>query len=217
MPKEINSQDLLRVDNPVSRDFEYLRPTLKINLLKAFSQNKSNFEKISLFEMGKIYYGKNLDEAKEIYFLSGITNSKNYFEVKGIIETIFENFGIKDNPTKYIEILDEGIFFELNYSEILKNVNFNKTFKPLPKYPPVLEDLSIITGEEIKTADLISEIKNQSSLIANVSLLDQFENSRTFHIIYQDKNKNLTGEEVAKIREKILHKLKEKFSAALKE
>ncbi len=217
LPKEINSQDLLRVDNPVSRDFEYLRPTLKINLLKAFSQNKSNFEKISLFEMGKIYYGKNLDEAKEIYFLSGITNSKNYFEVKGIIETIFENFGIKDNPTKYIEILDEGIFFELNYSEILKNVNFNKTFKPLPKYPPVLEDLSIITGEEIKTADLISEIKNQSSLIANVSLLDQFENSRTFHIIYQDKNKNLTGEEVAKIREKILHKLKEKFSAALKE
>lgn len=216
LPQNLNSQNLLRVDNPVSRDFEYLRPTLKINLLKALFQNKSNFEKINLFELGKVYLGKNLDEAKEEYFLSGITNSKRYFEVKGIIEKLFDDLGIKDDPTKYIEILQDGIFFELNYSEILKNINLNKTFKPLPKYPPIVEDLSIVAGENIKTSDLISEIKKQSSLIVNVSLLDQFENSRTFHIVYQDKNKNLRGEEVAKIREKILKTLKEKFSAKLK-
>jgi len=217
LPDGINSQDILRIDNPVSRDFEYLRPTLKINLLKALSQNKSNFEKINLFELGKVYSGKNLDEAKEIYFLSGITNSKNFFEVKGILEKILEDLGINENPTKYIEILDSGIFFELNYSEILKKINLNKTFKPLPKYPPIVEDLSIIATENVKTADLISEIKIQDPLIADVSLLDQFENSRTVHIVYQDRNKNLTGEEVAKIREKILKNLKEKFNAGLKE
>jgi len=221
LPDGINSQDILRVDNPVSRDFEYLRPTLKINLLKALSQNKSNFENISLFELGKVYSGKNLDEAKEIYFLSGITNSKNFFEVKGLLEKIFEDIGINENPTKYIEILDKGIFFELNYSEILKNISAswrtNKVFKPLPKYPPIVEDLSIIATENAETTDIISEIKTQSPLIADVSLLDRFENSRTFHIIYQDKNKNLTGEEVAKIREKILKSLKGKFNVGLKE
>lgn len=213
----INSQNILRVDNPVSRDFEYLRPTLKINLLKALSQNKSNFEKINLFELGKVYLGKNLDEAKETYFLSGISNSKSFFEIKGLLEKVFEDLGIKEDPTKYIEILNEGIFFELNYSQILKNRNSNKTFKPLPKYPPIMEDLSIITDENVATSDLISEIKNQSPLIVSVSLFDQFENSRTFHIIYQDKSKNLTGEEVAKIRTKILKNLKEKFNAELKE
>ena len=213
----INSQDLLRIDNPVSRDFEYLRPTLKINLLKALSQNKSNFEKINLFELGKVYLGKNLDEAKEIYFLSGITNNKSFFEVKGLIEKIFKDLGINEDPTKYIEILNEGIFFELNYSEILKKTSSAKSFKPLPKYPPIVEDLSVIAEEDVKTADLILEIKNQSSLIADVSLLDQFKNSRTFHIIYQHKERNLITADVEKIREKILKNLKEKFNATAKQ
>ncbi len=217
MENENDSQNMLRIDNPVSRDFEYLRTTLKINLLKALNQNKSNFEKINLFELGKVYLGKNLDEAGEEYMLSGITNSKSFFEVKGLLEKLFIDLGIKEDPTKFIEILNTSIFFELNYSELIKKVNTNKIFKSLPKYPPIVEDLSIIASGNVKTSDIISEIKNRSSLIADVSLLDQFENSRTFHIIYQDENKNLTGEEVEKIREKILKNLNAKFQARLKE
>jgi len=216
LPEGINSQNLLRVDNPVSRDFEYLRPTLKINLRKALSENKANFKQINLFELGKVYLGKNLDEAKETYFLSGISNSKSFFEIKGLLERVFEDLGINEDPTKYIEILNEGIFFELDFSQLLKKMNANKTFQPLPKYPPIVEDLSII-ADEIKTIDLISEIKNQSPLVTDVSLLDQFENSRTFHIIYQHKDRNLTMDEIKIIREKILKKLAEKFNARLKE
>jgi len=212
----MNSQDILRVDNPVSRDFEYLRPTLKINLLKAFGENKSNFEKINLFELGKVYLGKNLDEAKETYFLSGISNSKSYFEIKGLLERIFRDLGVKDEAIKYIEMLQNGIFFELDFSSLLKDIRNNKVFKPLPRYPPIVEDLSII-ADNIKTGDLIREIMDQSSLIADVSLLDQFESSRTFHIIYQNKDRNLTMDEVKIIREKILKKLSEKFNAKLKE
>ena len=217
LESDLDPQNSLRVDNPVSREFEYLRPTLKINLLKALSQNKANFSSINLFEIGKVYTGKNLDEAGEIYFLSGITNSKSYFEVKGIIEKLFEDLGIPEDPAKYIEILGNSIFFELNYSQILKKINTKIIFKPLPKYPPIMEDLSLVTNEKTKTIDIIEEVKNQSPLIVDVSLLDRFEDSRTFHIIYQDKNKNLTGEEVAKIREKILKQLQEKLNATLKE
>jgi len=216
LPKEINSQDILRIDNPVSGDFEYLRPTLKINLTKALSENKPNFKKINLFELGKVYLGKNLDEAKETYFLSGISNSKSYFEIKGLLERIFKDLGVKDEAIKYIEILREGIFFELDFSSLLKDIKNNKVFKSLPRYPPIVEDLSII-ADNIKTGDLIQEIMDQSSLIADVSLLDQFEDSRTFHIIYQSRNGNLTMDEVKIIREKILKMLSEKFNAKLKE
>jgi phenylalanyl-tRNA synthetase beta chain len=211
-----NSQNLIRVDNPVSRDFEYLRPTLKINLLKALSQNKSNFEKINLFELGKVYLGKNLDEAKETYFLSGITNNKSFFDIKGILEKVFEDLGVKEDPTKYIEIFNEGIFFEIDYSQILKKINLDKIFKSLPKYPPIVEDLSIIADEGIKTADLINEIKNQSSLIVGVSLLDQFENSRTFHIVYQHEERNLTTDETDKVRKLIINNLNKKFLINIK-
>src|SRR3989344_4355808 len=211
------SEDILRIDNPVSLEYEYLRPTLKINLLKALSQNKPNFKDVNLFELGKVYLGKNLNEAKEPYFLSGISNTKNFFEVKGILEKLFDELGIKEDPTEFIEILDEGVFFEINYSEITKLASLHKKFIPLPKYPPVIEDLALLVDEKIKTGDILKEIKKQSEYIVDVSLLDTFRDSRTFHIIYQNKEGNLTTEEVGKIREKIIKFLKEKFNAKVKE
>lgn len=212
----INPQKSLRVDNPVSREFEYLRPTLKINLIKALRQNKPNSSQINLFELGKTYLGKTLDNTSEDYMLSAISNEKSFFEVKGILEHLFRELGIDADPTPYIEVLDEGVFFELNFSESLKKANPQKTFIPIPKYPPIIEDLAVVADENTKIGTLIEEIKKQSLLIAEVSLLDQFESTRTFHIVYQHKERNLTTEEAGKIREKIIKALTEKFKAKAK-
>lgn len=213
----INPEKSLRVDNPVSREFEYLRPTLKINLIKALRQNKPNSSQVNLFELGKTYLGKTLDNITEDYMLSAISNEKNFFEIKGILERLFQELGINMNPASTIEVLDEGVFFELNFSQILVKAKPQKTFIPIPKYPPVIEDLAIVADENVKTGALLEEIKKQSSLITEVSLLDQFKNSRTFHIVYQHKERNLTIEEVGKIREKIIKALAEKFKAKVKE
>lgn len=213
----IVSEKSLRVDNPVSREFEYLRPTLKINLIKALRQNKPNSSQINLFELGKTYLGKTLDNISEEYMLSAFSNEKSFFEIKGMLERLFQELGIDADPTPYIEVLDEGVFFEINFSESLKKAKSQKTFIPIPEYPPVIEDLAIIADENVKTGELMEEIKKQSPLVAEVSLLDQFKNSRTFHILYQHKERNLTTEEVAKIRDKIVTSLAEKFKAKLKE
>ncbi|MDO8686740.1 MAG: phenylalanine--tRNA ligase subunit beta [Candidatus Berkelbacteria bacterium] len=207
----------LRVDNPVSREFEYLRPTLKSNLTKALLQNKPYFKEINLFELGKAYLGKTIDKAREAYFLSGISNAKSFYEVKGILERLFEELGIKEDPGKAIEVVDEGIFFELDFSHLISLQNAKKTFIPLPKYPPIMEDFTLIVKESVKTGEIIDLVKKQSELLIETSLLDQFEDTRTFHVVYQHKEKNLTRQDVTKIREKILKALKEKFGAKLKE
>ncbi|MBI2031016.1 MAG: phenylalanine--tRNA ligase subunit beta [Candidatus Levybacteria bacterium] len=209
----INSDKVLRVDNPVSREFEYLRPTLKINLLKAFVQNKPNFEKINLFEMGKVYLGPTLDEANELYMLSGISNEKNFYEIKGLLERIFEELNIDEDPSRFIDVTRDGVIFELNFSDILEKTKLERVYKPIPKYPPVVEDITIEISGIAKTGEIINEIKKQSTIIESVELKDMFKNNRTFHIIYQHRERNLTNEEVGKIREKIIEAVQQKFKA----
>ncbi|HEV2339260.1 MAG TPA: phenylalanine--tRNA ligase subunit beta [Patescibacteria group bacterium] len=212
----VNSEKVLRIDNPVSRDYEYLRPTLKINLLKAFDQNKVHFDDINLFELGKVYCGSTASAANDINHLAGITLKKSYREIKGVLERLFKILGSTKDPTKYIEILENGIYFEISYMELVKDVKQDTIFQPISKYPPASEDLTIAVSAKVKTGDIITTIKKQNTLIASVTLLDWYQNTRTFHIIYQSLQKNLTTEEVANIRGKILVELKEKFEAKQK-
>ncbi len=213
----INSEQVLRVDTPVSREYEYLRPTLKINLIKALSQNKVNFDKINLFELGKIYLGNSVEEAREEYRLAGITNSKSFLKVKGELQRLYNDFGIGEDPTPSITIIDNGVyFFELNYDLLLKKANFQKIFKPPSRYPPIIEDLSLIAPETVLTGAIIETIKKQSPIIVDVSVLDKYKDTRTFHMVYQSAEKNLTGKEIEEIRKKILKTLEEKFGARLK-
>jgi phenylalanyl-tRNA synthetase beta subunit len=69
---------------------------------------------------------------------------------------------------------------------------------------------------QVLTGDLMDTIAKQSTLITEVSLLDKYKETRTFHIIYQSHTKNLTDQEVGEIREKILKTLESKFGAKLK-
>jgi len=206
----------LRIDNPVSREFEYLRPNLKNNLTKALKDNLANFKDVNLFELGKVYLGKSINKVEEPYYLGGISNTKSYLEIKGIIDELGEKFNINLDPSDYIEILDEGIFFEINFSDMFLKMGQPKAFIPIPKYPSITEDISFIFNENIKLGEIINAIKKQSNLIADVSLLDQFEDSKTFHIIYQDPTKNLTNEIVSKIRTKIIKNVEKKFGARVK-
>ncbi len=206
----LSEKNILRVDNPVSRDFEYLRPSLKIGLTKGLLENTKFIKEINLFELGKTY-NKQEKKAEEEYMLSGISNNLSYAQIKGVLEKLFKEFGIKKDPSSFIEIMEDGIFFEINFSEIEKKANTQKTYKPIPKYPPIIEDISLRIPEGINTGDIVEHIKNQSDMIYNISLIDEFEENKTFHVIYINKQGNLTKEDVGKLREKILKSLQEKF------
>lgn len=208
-------EEAVRVDNPVSREYEYLRPTLTINLRKAVKQNLPFESRIELFELGKMYkrVGK---EFEETVALSGISNKKSFFEIKGLLERLFKEFSI-NNLSKYqINIVDEGVMFEMSFTEMLEKMEKVKTFKPLPKYPPIVEDIAFVVDKKIRTDEIIREIQKVHSLISDVTLLDIYQNSRTFHIVYQDPERNLTSDDVKPIREKVMKIVSEKFKAEVK-
>lgn len=229
-------ENALKLKNPLTEDMEYLRNSLVPSLLRVIEENKSK-ENIMIFELANVYHKKSKDLPNETLMLSGAVRKRSisFFEVKGVLEQLLEDLGIKNYKFKtrkegpgadisiggdmvgYIEILNSNTLdFELNFEMLLKYANIKKSYKPLAKFPAVFEDVTFVLGEGISTEDLIEEIKLQSFLITSVSLKDEYENSKTFHITYQAEDKNLTSKEVSGIREQIIKSVSEKFKAQVK-
>lgn len=226
-------EDGLKIANPISKDLLYMRRTLVPSLLSVVKGNKSQ-DNMKIFELSNIYEKQSLELPNETLKLAGLVRGGvSFFEIKGIIESLFSDLGIKNVSFRKradgeigadveiyrkkvgdIEVLEDNLInFELDFDEMLKHVSLNKKYNPIAKYPPIVEDLSASFNESIPTQEIIDTIKKIDILVTEVNLLDQFKEKRTFHIIYQDLSKNLSNLEVSEIREKIKKKLSEMYNA----
>ncbi len=223
--------------NPLGEEFLYMRRTLVPSLLKVLKENKQ-YETLKLFEIANVYERQEGDLPKEIRKLAGIVKKKSisFFEIKGLIEQLAHDFGITnlkfeaiskvgletlvkigEKELGTIEVLDEDLInFELNFEILVDHATLKKRYKKIPKVPPIIEDLAFIIDESIPTGEIIETIRKISPLIREVSLLDRFEQTRTFHILYQHEERNLTDEEVSQIRKDIISTLERKYKAKLK-
>ncbi|MFC1961450.1 phenylalanine--tRNA ligase subunit beta [Chloroflexota bacterium] len=122
----------LRVANPMTAEQEYLRPDLRVNLLQALASNRRHEEgNIRLFELGKVYSPRadGLPDETDVIsaVISGNRTEKswqgdaeplNFFDVKGILEGIFNQIGIAAdftpasdtslNPSRQAAIVVDG-------------------------------------------------------------------------------------------------------------
>lgn len=229
-------EEALKIANPLTEDMIYMRKTLVPSLLQTTRENEGR-EEVKIFELSNVYIPRKNDLPDEITMLSGVCKKPkvNFYEIKGIIEQLLKDFGIKNPEFRQIEtgglgtsvyigkdhlgeieILEENIAdFELNFEVILKHANLKMVYKPLSKFPPIVEDVRIIIDPEITFFQIISLIKKQSNLVSDISLLDEYENKKTFRIVYQDPEKTLTNDEVSKIREKIYTALEKNLTAKI--
>ena len=105
---------------------------------------------------------------------------------------------------------------DLDFSELVHDSKPAKKYKPLPKYPPVVEDLAFVVPERFSIGPLINALNSADPLIEDITLLDVHEDSRTLHVTFIDRERNLTSEDITPIREKLLSLAKQKFNVTLK-
>ncbi|MDP1722687.1 MAG: phenylalanine--tRNA ligase subunit beta [Candidatus Gottesmanbacteria bacterium] len=105
---------------------------------------------------------------------------------------------------------------ELDVAELVKYARSTKQYIPIPKYPASYEDLAFVLPPQTPVGPMIAALKSAHSLVSDVSLLDQFETTTTFHITYLSLEKNLTTEDIRPIREKLIAMAQKKFNAQLK-
>lgn len=245
-------QNCLRVKNPASSDFEFLRPTLLINAVKALAAN-DNKTNLSFFEMAKTF-------TKETEKLTGLPKQKEqlslittreFIDFKGILDELFslfaQNLTQSKATTKNIfcnsfEITKQNQkigtfgqispqilnFYDRDFSHPVWALEMDlnvfqlpqeTTYKSLPKFPIVKEDVSFyldrkfLIGEVIKT---LSQIK----FVAEIFLIDVFETpqdrSVTLSFNFLNPAKTMEPSEIEKVRLEIYRKLEKHFQARIR-
>lgn len=104
----------------------------------------------------------------------------------------------------------------IDFGKLVASANTNNTYIPVPQYPPVVEDLSFTVPERFHVQPLMDLLSHAHALVSSVTLLDVHQNTRTFHVTYQDPKRNLTGEEIIPIRNNLIKIAQAKFGVVLK-
>jgi len=128
--------------------------------------------------------------------------------------------------SRSLGIKKEVVIIELYLGEILKanSKKEEKTYKPIPKYPPLLRDLAFVVNKKVSYRDILKAVYNHSEFIDNVELFDVYSGESigtdnknlAFRVRYQ-ADKTLTNEEVDSIQKELLKKMGEKFEAVIRD
>jgi phenylalanyl-tRNA synthetase beta chain len=124
------------------------------------------------------------------------------------------------------DLLDPPVLAaELNLAAILGRIPDTVTIEPIPRTPPVLEDLAFVVPDEVLAEDIEGQIRQAGgALLQEVRLFDvyrgeQIEQGRkslAYALTFQAADRTLTDEEVAKVRHKIIKRLDEELGAKLR-
>ncbi|PIP57121.1 phenylalanine--tRNA ligase subunit beta [Candidatus Woesebacteria bacterium CG22_combo_CG10-13_8_21_14_all_45_10] len=233
-------EDALKLQNPLGAESEYLRTSLLPSLTTAAKENSGEKEPFYLFEMANVYLPRKENLPEEKLMLAEIFFNTNFREAKGTIESLLESLHVKADfitedakyflPSHRLVIKTKGqkigqfgvleednlIYGELEVAKLKAASREFLAFKPVPKYPAQIEDITLTFPEKTKVGEVMQAIYNLQLTINKVELKDVYKDAYTFRIWYQNPKKTLTNEEVTKIRNKILQSIKVKFGGVIK-
>ncbi len=86
-------KDLVEIENPVSLEQKYLRPSLIPNLLKNVEKNEKYFKEIKIFELGKIFRKAN-QKKEEKNMLTGVIVGEAFYQAKGVVDALLDRLGV---------------------------------------------------------------------------------------------------------------------------
>ena len=114
--------------------------------------------------------------------------------------------------------------WQLSLGGLLKFSRDNKKYRPLPKYPGMIYDFSVIVPQKVSWAEIRKTVGEVSALIRRAELFDVYQikalgpdkKSMAFHVYLLDEKKTLNAGEAGSIKEKIVSLLKKKFNAEIR-
>ena len=185
---KLENNHVIKIINPISEEYDILRPSLIPSILKNISYNQNHFDWVFVYEIANIYEDINEELPREIPYLTiGILNrdKKNlsYFKIKSVLSTINGYLNIKsafkysnEKDIPYIKNKSSDIYID------------NKRVGEFGEIDPEIKENFNIYGSlaiaNINIMDLIPSIKSDKS-INNVSIYPEVKED--INIVYNKK------------------------------
>jgi len=189
----------LKLSNPLSSDWSYLRTALTPSHQKLISENIGKSDDLYFFELADVYLPqKNKLPVEEMRLIIS-SNSHDIQIFKGRIEAFLLDLQINLEPE--IVTLGDYKFWEISLSTLILHAKTAKTYTPISKFMPVTEDFNIILNSSY--SKLASKIKALSKLITQIDLIDKYEAKLTLRLTFHDPNRQLSKEDISSVRTQI--------------
>jgi phenylalanyl-tRNA synthetase beta chain len=126
----------------------------------------------------------------------------------------------------HYEIQGRAYLFEIDFELLVKWVGKEKRFQPLPRFPAIYRDLSIVVDNALESGKVVETIKTfQQPFIEEVNLFDVYRGAPipegkkgiSYRIRYQAEDRTLTDEEVNQYHSEVLSRLKKIFPLELRQ
>jgi len=228
-------EDHLQIQNPLTEDKVYLRLALYPSLIDVIKQNTMTQE-LSVFEIANIYLPQENDIPNHRLQLC-LVSSKDYRQIKGDLEAMLSklyvsNWEVKqENKTSaslIVTNLDQNIklgqiskpnskitVIEIWMENLMLVSKNHPTYQSLPKTTSIIEDMTFTIPMNAQVGVIIQAIKELSTLVDQVKLIDIYHQNHSFQITYLDRNNNLSVDNIEPIRKNIAQLLSQKFDAHL--
>ncbi|HDQ88553.1 MAG TPA: hypothetical protein ENN92_00165 [candidate division WWE3 bacterium] len=104
---------------------------------------------------------------------------------------------------------EKGILsVEIAFSTLVSKVTKSRPYIPLVKFNSIKEDITIKVLKDTVFGDIVATIQKVDSRISSVEFKDIYEDKLTLSLEFLDRENQITSEDVAPIREKILKTLR---------
>jgi phenylalanyl-tRNA synthetase beta chain len=190
----------LKLKNPLSSDWAYLRTSLSPSHQKIISQNRGRVDELYLFEVANVYLPRANTLPEEQSRLIVSTTSGDFYRFKGQIEALLSDLGIGDIEPE-INRLEDIMYWEIPFLQLSTKATDIKPYVPISKFAPVIEDINILHKGNYAT--LVKQIKSISKLVKNIELKDKFGDKLTIKVTFHAADHQLSSDEVAPVREEI--------------
>ena len=115
---------------------------------------------------------------------------------------------------------------ELMFGALQRWADTEIVYTPLPRYPSTARDIALLVDEDMEVGKIEDVIRSfGGKILEDVKLFDVYrghqvedgKKSVAFSLVYRDRDKTLTDEEVTKVHSGVLDALKDKLNAVLRE